>query len=126
MFIEVVKAEYVDGYKVKLLFNNGETKIVDFASSLNGIVFAPLKDIEFFKRFTIKFNTIEWENGADFAPEYLYKIGTIYEEGNMIHEEENMNPHVITTEKIVHTIKDSHQKTKIEPTQFELALSYIR
>ena len=28
-----------------------------------------------FKRFTIKFNTIEWENGADFAPEYLYEIG---------------------------------------------------
>ena len=42
MFIEVVKADYLDGYKVKLLFNNGETKVVD----------------------------------ADFAPEYLYEIGT--------------------------------------------------
>ena len=29
MFIEVIKAEYIDGYKIKLLFNNGETKIVD-------------------------------------------------------------------------------------------------
>ncbi|MBO4826046.1 MAG: DUF2442 domain-containing protein [Prevotella sp.] len=76
MFIEVVKAEYLDGYRVKLLFNNGETKIVDLAQSLQGPVFTPLKDIGFFKRFTIKFNTIEWENGADFAPEYLYEIGT--------------------------------------------------
>ena len=75
MFIEVTKAEYLDVYRVKLLFNNGETKIADLSQSLNGTVFAPLKDIEFFKRFTIKFNTIEWENGADFAPEYLYEIG---------------------------------------------------
>lgn len=76
MFIEVVKAEYLDGYRVKLLFNDGETKIVDLSRFLNGSVFAPLKDIDFFKNFSIKFNTIEWENGADFAPEYLYKIGT--------------------------------------------------
>ena len=75
MFIEVTKADYLDGYRVKLLFNNGETRIVDLSQSLNGGVFAPLKDLEFFKRFTIKFNTIEWENGADFAPEYLYEIG---------------------------------------------------
>lgn len=75
MPIEVTKAEYLDGYRVKLLFNNGETRIADLSQSLNGAVFAPLKDIEFFKRFTIKFNTIEWENGADFAPEYLYEIG---------------------------------------------------
>lgn len=76
MFIEVVKAEYLDGYRVKLLFNNKETRIVDLSHSSNGTVFAPLKDKNYFKRFSIKFNTIEWENGADFAPEYLYEIGT--------------------------------------------------
>ena len=69
MFIDVVKAEYLDGYRVKLLFNDGETKIVDLSRFLNGSVFAPLKDIDFFKNFSIKFNTIEWENGADIAPE---------------------------------------------------------
>ncbi len=76
MFIEVVKAEYIDGYKLLLLFNNGERRIVDLSDSLKGSVFAPLKDINFFKRFTIKFNTVEWENGADFAPEYLYEISS--------------------------------------------------
>ena len=77
MFIEVTKAEYLDGYRIMLLFNNGEKRIVDLSQSLNGEVFAPLKDIGFFKRFSIKFYTIEWENGADFAPEYLYEIGTV-------------------------------------------------
>lgn len=76
MFLEVTKADYLDSYRIKLLFNNGVTKIADLSQSLNGDVFAPLKDLEFFKRFSIKFNTIEWESGADFAPEYLYEIGT--------------------------------------------------
>ena len=77
MFREVVKANYIDGYRLLLQFNNGEWRVVDLSNSLNGTVFAPLKDINFFKRFSIKFNTVEWENGADFAPEYLYGIGTV-------------------------------------------------
>lgn len=76
MLIEVIRAEYMDGYRLLLLFNNGERKIVDLSNSLKGIVYTPLKDVNYFKRFSIKFNTVEWENGADFAPEYFYKIGT--------------------------------------------------
>ena len=74
MFTEVVKAEYVDGYRVKLWFKKNVTKAVDLKPSLKGEVFEPLKDIDFFKRFTVKYNTIEWENGADFAPEYLFDL----------------------------------------------------
>ena len=69
MFLEVIKAEYLDGFRLLLWFSNGEQKIVDLSNSLNGTVYAPLKDIEYFKSFSIKFNTVEWENGADFAPE---------------------------------------------------------
>jgi hypothetical protein len=76
MFLEVVKAEYLNDYCIKLWFNNQVVKVVDLANSLNVEVFRPLKDLEYFKRFTIKFNTIEWENGADLAPEYLYETGT--------------------------------------------------
>lgn len=74
MFIEVLKAEYVDGYRIRLWFNNNVTKVVDLQSSLKGIVFEPLKDLDFFKRFSVKYNTVEWENGADFAPEYLLAL----------------------------------------------------
>ena len=75
MFLEVVKAEYLNGYRLKLWFNDKVVKVVDLAESLNGEVFAPLKDLDFFKQFSIKFNTVEWNNGADFAPEYLYEHG---------------------------------------------------
>ena len=74
MFIEVIRAEYIDGYCIKLWFNNDVTKFVDLKSSLNGVVFEPLKDLDYFKRFTVKYNTVEWENGADFAPEYLLAL----------------------------------------------------
>jgi hypothetical protein len=75
MFLEVLNAKYVGDYKINLIFNNGESKTVDLSDKLIGKVFEPLKDKAYFKLFTIKYNTIEWNNGADFAPEYLYEIG---------------------------------------------------
>ena len=74
--MEITKAEYLYGYRVRLYFDNGELRVVDLESSLVGPIFQPLKDIEYFKSFTIPYNTIQWENGADFAPEYLYEIST--------------------------------------------------
>ena len=75
MFLEVSNAKYLGDYRLSLVFNNGETRIVDLSDKLNGKVFEPLKDKEYFQTFTIKYNTIEWSNGADFAPEYLFEIG---------------------------------------------------
>ena len=74
MFLEVSKAVYLDNYRIALTFNNGESKIVNLQNELNGTVYAPLRELEYFKNFEIKYNTIEWANGADYAPEYLYRI----------------------------------------------------
>jgi len=75
MFLEVIEAEYLRDYLVKVKFNTGEIKLVDLKESLKGPVFEPLKDLNYFKKFTIHFNTLEWQNGADFAPEYLFMVG---------------------------------------------------
>jgi hypothetical protein len=75
MFLEVTQAKYINSYRILLEFNDGVTKIVDLQNELNGKIFEPLKETHNFKKFSIKFNTIEWYNGADFAPEYLYQIG---------------------------------------------------
>jgi hypothetical protein len=75
MLLEVKKADYIKDYKLRLEFNEGTVMSVDLEHDLNGKVFEPLKNKEYFKAFTLKYNTIEWENGADFAPEYLFNIG---------------------------------------------------
>ena len=70
----VTNAEYANEYKLLLTFNNGVTKLVDLKSSLYGEVFEPLKDIVNFKQFKLSDWSVEWYNGADFAPEYLFAL----------------------------------------------------
>jgi hypothetical protein len=72
----VTKAEYADEYKLLLTFNNNVTKLVDLKNSLYGEVFEPLKDIEKFIQFELSVWTVEWYNGADFAPEYLFELSS--------------------------------------------------
>lgn len=72
-FLEITKAEYLGDYRLRLWFNNGEVRETDLADKLEGEIYMPLRDKGYFQRFCIPFNTIEWENGADFAPEYLYE-----------------------------------------------------
>jgi hypothetical protein len=74
MFLEIVQARYINDYKLLLKLNDGAEMTVDLENELNGSVFTPLKDKSKFRKFSIVFNTIEWENGADFAPEYLFEL----------------------------------------------------
>jgi hypothetical protein len=47
---------------------------VDLGPTLRGPVFEPLKDVLYFRQFTIDpvFETLTWPNGADLAPEFLH------------------------------------------------------
>ena len=45
-----------------------------------------MKDISNFKKFSIRFNTIEWENGADFAPEFLFNYERVQENADKVAE----------------------------------------
>lgn len=71
MFIDVNDAKYIEGYRVWLSFNDGAKGEIDLSSELDGEIFEPLKDIPFFKSFTLEGHTLSWSNGADFAPEFL-------------------------------------------------------
>ena len=71
--LEVTRAQYRDGYKVWVEFNDGVSGIVDLSETLWGPMFEPLKDLDRFKRFTVSdvLHTLVWDNDADLAPECL-------------------------------------------------------
>jgi hypothetical protein len=74
MFLHVTHAEYVDGYRVKISFNDGSAAEIDLSESLEGPIFERLRDVDYFKSFSIVGHTLAWPNGADFAPEYLHSL----------------------------------------------------
>lgn len=77
MFLHVTEVTYLQEYQLRLRFDNDVVKDVDLKDELYGEVFEPLKGVELFKQVVVNpdTKTIEWPNGADFAPEFLYEIG---------------------------------------------------
>ncbi len=68
---------YASGYKLLVTFENGVVKLVDMEPYLDGEIFEPLKDIDYFKTVSVNpdINTIVWDNDADVSPDFLYEIG---------------------------------------------------
>lgn len=77
MFLHVMSVKYLEDYKLRLTFNDGVVKDVDLEKELYGEIFEPLKNLALFRQVAVNpaTNTIEWSNGADLAPEFLYEIG---------------------------------------------------
>jgi len=73
MFPHVVEAKYVKNHSVWLRFDDGSAGEVDLSDALDGPIFEPLHDVDYFKRFMIAGHTLSWPNGADFAPEFLHE-----------------------------------------------------
>ena len=70
MLIHVLDAEYRGGHCVWLRFNDGAEGELDLSMELDGEVFEPLRDPEYFAQFALD-KTLVRPNGADFAPEFL-------------------------------------------------------
>ena len=74
--LRVIDVDYIKDYELLITFNDHSKKKVDLKLFLTGEVFGELLDKSKFIQYGLTRNTIEWANGADLAPEFLYENGT--------------------------------------------------
>ena len=71
---KIVDFQIVGPYKLRLVFDDGLEREIDFASILEGEIYGRLRDEKFFNQVSLdpEVHTIVWPNGADFDPETLH------------------------------------------------------
>jgi hypothetical protein len=72
----VQRARVCGPSSVQLTFSDGTRKRVNLRTLLKGPIFKPLHDPEYFRSVRVDpmAGTITWPNGADIAPETLYRL----------------------------------------------------
>jgi hypothetical protein len=69
----VTSVKAADDHRLILSFGNGERLVFDVTPLLTIGRFRELASPEVFKRVRVAFDTVEWENGLDLDPEYVYE-----------------------------------------------------
>ena len=78
----ITSVKALENYTLLLTFKTGERKIYDMKPHLDAGVFEALKDEDLFRKVRVSFDTVEWENGADFDPEVLYQDSRLEKQPN--------------------------------------------
>ena len=74
--LHVIEAKSAGAFRLNLRFSDGVEGVADLSSHLWGPVFEPLREQSAFARFRISpiSGALEWDNGADLAPEALENL----------------------------------------------------
>lgn len=72
--LQVTSVKPLDGYRLRVTFNDGVERDVDCAFLLHGTLGEPLRDPKYFRQVRVddEARTVVWPNGLDPAPELLH------------------------------------------------------
>lgn len=73
--LSITDAQYVRDYILRLTFNDGAVKLVDFTPLMQKGICRKLQDLDYFRNFTLDPFTVDWNNEIGFAPESFYERG---------------------------------------------------
>ena len=62
----------IEGYQLRILFDNGEQGLFDCSGLLDFGVFQELRDKRYFERAKAMDGTVVWPHGQDICPDTLY------------------------------------------------------
>jgi len=70
----IVRFEFLGDYRVQIEFDDGVSQTIDLAPILEGEIFGPLRDADFFRSAVLdpEAHTLVWPNGADLDPATLH------------------------------------------------------
>jgi len=74
--LEVTKFALQGDYTVYVEFNDGYSGVINFKEELekdHREIIRELLNLELFNTVKLGLDTLCWDNGVDFAPEYLYE-----------------------------------------------------
>ncbi len=78
MVLRVTDVQPLDGYRLRIMFNDGVVREVDFSEDLeraaDGTLAEPLRDTDYFRQVRVdeELRTIVWPNGLDADPDVLH------------------------------------------------------
>lgn len=88
MYFSVIKVKPLNDYKLEITFENNEIRIFDMKPFLDKGMYNELKNKVLFKTAKVSFDSVEWANGLDIDPEFLYTKSNPIESENFIFREE--------------------------------------
>jgi hypothetical protein len=77
MVISIIKAEYIEGYKIRFFFSDGTERLIDFFNFLHAArnpMTRKYLDLKLFANFSIEYGDIIWNDY-----EMCFPIWDIYE-----------------------------------------------
>ena len=73
MTAQAVQVEPLKNYQLRILFDNGETRIFDVKPLIRGSWMGELADEAYFKTVRIGGLSVEWPHEQDICPDQMYE-----------------------------------------------------
>lgn len=72
LILKITDAKYEHDMVLRLTFNNGDVRLLDFFPLSQKGICKKLQDKEYFRNFKLDPFTVDWNNEIGFAPEFLF------------------------------------------------------